>query len=512
MTQKTLIDEKERENILHSEKNVVVLASAGSGKTTTMVNKIKWEIDRGNPRRFYAAITFTKKAANELLEKLESKFENIVCGTIDSFVMSEIIRNYFHAVYPNHGEFEISYKEIYQFDTFEKGLDQIYNDGILGKYVYERQKEGKNFKLELALDILKKSQAAREYLKYKYAMIFIDEYQDSDHSMHNLFMYLMHDLEIRLFLVGDTKQSIYQWRGASPEFLLEISNSPKFETYKLVENFRSHTDIVEFCRCVVGETVRENYVNEGRVCYCSVEPRKSDEWVIRQLIEKGIIDESKGILILIGKNDDIEWLYYKLGGSDSNFSMVFRIPFEGGENETFLLAICRYYYDKNYTEYDFVEDALYGNEMNRKSLKDLKVILDNLCKDLTSKSVEECYEFCGFSTTYQGYQSDVDNLIKVLNDIKYESYFMQSIMDKNTILTTHTAKGLEYDQVVIFTRYYMYKKNINKENHYVGITRAKEKLILIDNGCEYRERLQDIIDQQSGEYTFEHFIRNIDLN
>ena len=58
----------------------------------------------------------------------------------------------------------------------------------------------------------------------------------------------------------------------------------------------------------------------------------------------------------------------------------------------------------------------------------------------------------------------------------------------------------------------MQKKKINIQNHYVGITRAKEKLILIDNGCEYRERLEDIIDQQSGKYTLEHFITNINLN
>ena len=50
-------------------------------------------------------------------------------------------------------------------------------------------------------------------MKAKYYRIYIDEYQDSDRDMHNLFMYICKKLEIPLFIVGDLKQSIYGWRG-----------------------------------------------------------------------------------------------------------------------------------------------------------------------------------------------------------------------------------------------------------------------------------------------------------
>lgn len=49
-------------------------------------------------------------------------------------------------------------------------------------------------------------------------MIFIDEYQDSDSMMHELFMYLNSELGIDIFIVGDVKQAIYLWRGAKRIF------------------------------------------------------------------------------------------------------------------------------------------------------------------------------------------------------------------------------------------------------------------------------------------------------
>ena len=435
-------DLKERESILLSPNNIVVLASAGSGKTTTLVNKLQKEIEIEKQHYYYAAITFTNKAANEVSERVANSKGNIFCGTIDGFVDNEIVRNYFHALYPNYSGFEISYQSQHQFETFSDGLNQMKHSNILGTYKPRVQRLGRNFKLELALTILKKSQAAREYLKYKYKMFFVDEYQDSDRSMHDLFMYLNKELGIRLFIVGDIKQSIYQWRGASPKFLEELSQSSQFDTYKLTENFRSHTDIIEFSRCVWGETLRENYSSEGRINYYHNKENNSEVDVINSLVAADIIDKSRGLLILVGKNEDIKNIYEDLDAEKSNFTIILRTPIEGAPNSLFLESICRYYYDHNYTEYDFANDVYY--DYDRYIVADLKKMLDDLCENLTLQKIEEIYSFCGFSIYNYNSELESELLLKTLIDEKYRSAFVSVKEQKNAIMTTHSAKGLEY--------------------------------------------------------------------
>lgn len=511
MVRNTPRDLKERGNILTSSNNIVVLASAGSGKTTMLVNKLQQELETEKQHYYYATITFTNKAANEISERVGNGKGNVFCGTIDGFVDNEIVRNYFHAVYPDYSGFEISYQSQHQFERFNDGLNQMKHYNILGTYTSRVQKLGKNFKLELALTILKNSQAAREYLKYKYRMFFIDEYQDSDKSMHDLFMYLNKELGIRLFIVGDIKQSIYQWRGASPKFLEELSQSSQFDTYKLTENFRSHTDIVEFSRCVSGEPLKEDYSSEGRINYYHNKANNSESHVINNLVAADILNKSQSLLILVGNNEDIKNIYEDLGAEESNFTIILRTPIEGTPNSLFLESICRYYYDHNYTEYHFVNDIYY--DYDRHIVADVKKTLDDLCKNLTLEKIEEIYSFCGFSICSYDSHLESELLLQTLTDEKYRSAFINVKEKKNAIMTTHSAKGLEYDQTIIFTKYYFnkYNRNFDKKCHYVGITRAKEKLVLVDDSGEYKQQISSMIQESNRRYTFKQFVKSIDI-
>ena len=75
-------------------------------------------------------------------------------------------------------------------------------------------------------------------------------------------------------------------------------------------------------------------------------------------------------------------------------------------------------------------------------------------------------------------------------------------------MTTHSSKGLEYDQVIIFCDYYIdrYSKKLKIEENYVGITRAKEKLFLIEE--DKANTYKNIVEKkmQEKEYKFEDFI------
>src|SRR5690606_20972280 len=118
-------------------------------------------------------------------------------------------------------EFIIEFGRNFKFETTQEGLEQLRTDHIMGTY----RNNKKNFIFELALIILDKSRAAREYLQAKYEMIFIDEYQDSDKDMHKLFMYFYEHLNLKLFIVGDEKQAIYHWRGAEEDIFERIPST-----------------------------------------------------------------------------------------------------------------------------------------------------------------------------------------------------------------------------------------------------------------------------------------------
>ena len=238
-----MIDDSQiRESILLDNDSLVILASAGSGKTTIMTTKIRNDLKNNKSHYTVAAVTFMRKAVKEIRNKLGKGYSNVFVGTNDSFVEQEVILPFLNDIYPNIGNCSIRYDR--KFNSYSEGIKLIKTENIIG--VYERGVGNKNFKFDLALEVLAKSEAASQYMKAKYFKIFIDEYQDSDQSMHNFFMWLMNDLNIKLFIVGDEKQSIYKWRGAYPQNFINLTSNDKFKSYQLTMNFRSHIDIKNF--------------------------------------------------------------------------------------------------------------------------------------------------------------------------------------------------------------------------------------------------------------------------
>ena len=178
--------------------------------------------------------------------------------TNDSFVEHEIIRPFITDTYGENykSEFTVDYDT--KFSSFIQGKKTIKLEGKLGIYNNMRR----NFKFQLAFDILRNNAAARQYLQSKYVMLFIDEYQDSDLDMHELFMYIKNELRINLFIVGDSKQAIYLWRGAQSNIfdLLEEENMNKYE---LIKNFRSNEEIVNYANLIHNNDYFDNsYKNE----------------------------------------------------------------------------------------------------------------------------------------------------------------------------------------------------------------------------------------------------------
>jgi ATP-dependent exoDNAse (exonuclease V) beta subunit len=243
-----------QEKIVEIPGNLIVRASAGTGKTHVMVNKIAKEIDDNHSHKVIAAITFTIKAAQEIKDRLSVDIVQHFIGTNNSFVIEEIIKPFMKDAYGSDFDLDMSTDYAEKVETYQEGVERIRTEGVLCSYNDNK----KNFIFDLAQYIVENSLACRLYLQAKYFKIYIDEYQDCDKSMHKLFMYLCNELNIDTFVVGDEKQSIYIWRGAYPEAFRGIWRKPNFERIFMGDNFRSCPQIQNYSNLLCEET-RELY-------------------------------------------------------------------------------------------------------------------------------------------------------------------------------------------------------------------------------------------------------------
>ena len=163
-----------QEKIVETPGNLIVRASAGTGKTHTMVNKIAKEIDDNHTHKVIAAITFTIKAAQEIKDRLSVDVVQHFIGTNNSFVIEEVIKPFMKDVYGADFDLDMSTDYSAKVDTFQEAIEKIRNEGILCSY----RDNKRNFIFDLAQEIVENSSACRLYLQAKYFKIYIDEYQD----------------------------------------------------------------------------------------------------------------------------------------------------------------------------------------------------------------------------------------------------------------------------------------------------------------------------------------------
>lgn len=128
------IDKEERDKIIKTEGNICVLASAGSGKTSILVKKLEFDIEKEKDHYNFVAITFTNKAAAELRDKIVKK-GRVFIGTIDSFLEKEIIDIFIKSIEDNIPEkFYYSYQKKDKFYNYNDGLKKLKEHKIFGTY------------------------------------------------------------------------------------------------------------------------------------------------------------------------------------------------------------------------------------------------------------------------------------------------------------------------------------------------------------------------------------------
>ena len=476
------IDFDIREKVLNDLGNIVISASAGTGKTHTTIERIKADISRCNNYQTFAAITFTNKASKEIQNRLGPNKGSGFVGTNDNFILSEIIQPFMYDVYGEEckGDIKPDYSTENQIKSSVEGIERIKTTLTMCKAFNQKR----NFPFILALDILTKSDSARKYLMSKYYRIYIDEYQDSDVDMHRLFLFLCDDLKIPLFIVGDVKQSIYGWRGTDKEGFISLFTKDGFTKYELRHNFRSNIQIQNYSNVFI-EDVRHYYQNVELKNEVQLFEYSSEDRAIEFI--KSWVDMKKSCAMLIYQNAQAERWSNILKANGLDFSHIPSSPLDNSnlESEHIWIAreISKYNYRSSYSEYDFMDEIVtpeaYKVTEIRKHLEDIVSKKGN--KAELKESYTEFLIYQGYDECTPNLNQTIDTLFNVLNDDKYFNTYNQDLF-KQVVTTIHSAKGLEYKQIIIFADNYNFQDDDNRFLHYVAVTRPEEKLLILCNG------------------------------
>lgn len=279
------INQAQKEAILHKDGPMIVLAGPGSGKTFVITKRIKYLIEEHKvPQDEILVITFTKAAAVEMEERflglIDDSYHRVSFGTFHSVFFnilkyaygyngSNIIRadvktQYFREIirkleleYDDEKEFisdisseislvkgeKIDPQNYYSINCGDEVFREIYKE-------YDNKLRRANLidfddMLLLTYDLLSKRKDILSLWQDKFKYILIDEFQDINKIQYEIISMLALP-QNNLFIVGDDDQSIYRFRGAKPEIMLEFEKKhARSKSILLDVNYRSTATIIE---------------------------------------------------------------------------------------------------------------------------------------------------------------------------------------------------------------------------------------------------------------------------
>lgn len=295
------LNDKQQQAVYHTDGPLLILAGAGSGKTTVLVNRVFHIIDSGRARPWQVlAITFTNKAAGELKERLEKAIgpeaSDIWASTFHSCCTRMLRRFGERLGYTNHFT-------IYDTDDSRRVMKQIMKeigieekrlghktilseissakDSLILPEAYQQQNEG-DFRLRRigeayaryqtalkqadAMDfddiivntvrLLKENEDVLELYQNQFQYIMVDEYQDTNHAQYVLTA-LLAAKNKNICVVGDDDQSIYRFRGATIENILSFEHQyPDATVIRLEQNYRSTQNILDGANGVIAHNLQ----------------------------------------------------------------------------------------------------------------------------------------------------------------------------------------------------------------------------------------------------------------
>jgi len=281
----------QQEIIQHGDGALLVLAGPGSGKTFVVTERIRRLLTESKGHFRILALTFTNKAANEMKNRL-AEFPRInqkaFIGTLHSFCIEvlanrgqsegfdglptifELIEDRRKILFQAIKEIPDLYDELKQLksskqkrELFDYWLEKIriakinlktpeLIDELLFKRVYESYNA--NLRVSNAVDfddllfyayqIFEKRPKIADFYRRQYRYICIDEAQDLNKAQYRVITALCGNTYRNVMMVGDPKQAIFEWYGASPKYLELFKEDFNAKAISIEENFRSSRSVI----------------------------------------------------------------------------------------------------------------------------------------------------------------------------------------------------------------------------------------------------------------------------
>lgn len=295
------LNREQQQAVQHTEGPLLILAGAGSGKTKVLTVRIAYLLAQGvNPYEILA-ITFTNKAAKEMKSRVEglvgdvanriwlSTFHSFcakflrfeldnflgynsnftIYDTSDSQVVIKAalkalnLDDKYYPVGAMISAISDAKNKLMFASDYRKQARDFYQQKVADVYEYYERELRKNNALDfddlllVAVKLLQFNAAVLEKYSKRFKYVMIDEYQDTNHAQY-LLAYLLSSHWKNIAVVGDADQSIYAWRGADIQNILDFEKDyPNCTSIKLEQNYRSTKIILDAANAVIDN-------NEGR--------------------------------------------------------------------------------------------------------------------------------------------------------------------------------------------------------------------------------------------------------
>ena len=284
----------------------LVIAGAGSGKTRTLTYRVAYLLEQGVPADRILLLTFTNKAAKEMMGRVTDligqDMSELWGGTFHS-IGHRVLRRHAETLGFNRSftiqdredakglvnaciaEAEIDVKAprfpkpdvvgdlgslaINKQQTVREVIEDRYPwfeplsaqiEDVLTRYPARKQAQGlMDFDdlLVLWLKLLKEHEEVRELYQKRFQFVLVDEYQDTNQLQAEL-IDLLGERYKKVMVVGDDSQSIYSWRGANYENIIEFPKRyPKAQVYKIETNYRSTPEILQLANAAIAANTRQ---------------------------------------------------------------------------------------------------------------------------------------------------------------------------------------------------------------------------------------------------------------
>ena len=526
------LNDKQKEAVIDDSKHLRIIAGAGSGKTRVLTMRIAYLIEQKhiNPKNVLA-ITFTNKAANEMKNRISEMLGEAGDGAFISTIHSLCVRILKEEIgvfgYPRnftivdgddqktilkeaYKEFNIDKKDLsygsaldyianckYEELSYEKALDQAYGEKKLVdkanvyKYYDERLKSLYALDFDdLILFTVRLFKLHKDILKKwssKFIYIHVDEFQDIDKTQYELIK-LLSSTHDNVYVVGDPDQTIYTWRGADVNIMVNFDKEFKnTKTIILNQNYRSTNNILEGANSLIkynkSRVPKDLFSENGdgdKIVHKTLPDETSEAYYvvscIQSLLKQGY--EYNDIAILYRSNylsrevekvfienripyviyggirfyermevkDILSYLRLIVTGDDLAFQRVINQP-KRGIGQKSIDTIFSLAKDNNISMYEVVKQRLFAK--NQSVLESFVDMVERWKSSLDGKPLEEVltdvFEQSGYRSMLEKENETerIENVKSLIDDIKdyQETYPGSTLADYLSMISLYTDKA-----------------------------------------------------------------------